>query len=118
MSFEHFIEQFSQSLAQGSFMSLLIAFVAGIITTGVCPCTLPVGIGIAGFVSSNTESKSNRGLVIAFAFFCGIVFCLSVLGAIAGSLGIFLSETFGQYWALSMAVISAIAAVMLYTGQD
>lgn len=116
MSFEHFIEQFSQSLAQGSFMSLLIAFVAGIITTGVCPCTLPVGIGIAGLVSSNTETKSNRGLVIAFAFFCGIVFCLSVLGAIAGSLGIFLTETFGQYWALSMAVISAIAAVIALYG--
>ncbi len=116
MSFEHFIEQFSQSLAQGSFMSLLIAFVAGIITTGVCPCTLPVGIGIAGLVSSNTESKSNRGLVIAFAFFCGIVFCLSVLGAIAGSLGIFLTETFGQYWALSVAVISAIAAVIAFYG--
>ena len=116
MSFEHFIEQFSQSLAQGSFMSLLIAFAAGIITTGVCPCTLPVGIGIAGLVSGNTESKSNRGLVIAFAFFCGIVFCLSVLGAIAGSLGIFLTETFGQYWALSMAVISAIAAVIAFYG--
>ncbi|MGI8582259.1 MAG: cytochrome c biogenesis CcdA family protein [Chitinophagaceae bacterium] len=116
MSLEHFIEQFSKSLAEGSFVSLMIAAVAGMITTGVCPCTLPVGLGIAGLVSSNTETKSNRGLLIAFAFFCGIVLCLSVLGAIAGRLGIFLTETFGQYWALSMALISLIAAVLAFYG--
>ncbi|MDQ6764107.1 MAG: thiol:disulfide interchange protein [Bacteroidota bacterium] len=116
MTFEHFIEQFSQSLARGTLMSLLIALLAGIITTGICPCTLPVGIGIAGFVSSNTEAKSNRGFLIALAFFCGIVVCISVLGAIAGRLGIFLTQAFGQYWALTMAVISAVAAVIAFYG--
>jgi cytochrome c-type biogenesis protein len=116
MSLEQFIEQFSQSLAQGSVLSLLIAVGAGMITTGVCPCTLPVGLGIAGLVSSNTENKSNRGFIIALAFFCGIVVCLSVLGALAGKLGIFLTETFGQYWALSMALISAVAAAFAFYG--
>lgn len=116
MSLEYFMEQFSQSLAQGSFLSLMIAAVAGMITTGVCPCTLPVGLGIAGLVSSNTEIKSNRGLLIALAFFCGIVLCLAVLGALAGRLGIFLTETFGQYWALSMALMSAMAAVIAFYG--
>jgi cytochrome c-type biogenesis protein len=116
MSLEQFIQQFSQSLAQGSFLSLLIAAGAGMITTGVCPCTLPVGLGIAGLVSSNTENKSNKGFMIALAFFCGIVVCLSVLGALAGKLGIFLTETFGRYWAISMAVISAVAAVFAFYG--
>jgi len=116
MSLEQFIQQFSQSLAQGSFLSFLIAAGAGMITTGVCPCTLPVGLGIAGLVSSNTETKSNKGFMIALAFFCGIVVCLSVLGALAGRLGIFLTETFGQYWAISMAVISAVAAVFAFYG--
>ncbi|HVK97697.1 MAG TPA: cytochrome c biogenesis protein CcdA [Flavisolibacter sp.] len=116
MSLEQFIQQFSESLAQGSVLSLLIAAGAGVITTGVCPCTLPVGLGIAGLVSSNTENKSNRGFMIALAFFLGIVVCLSVLGALAGRLGIFLTETFGQYWALSMAVISAVAALLAFYG--
>ena len=116
MTLEQFIEQFSQSLAQGSALSLLIAAGAGVITTGVCPCTLPVGLGIAGLVSSNTENKSNRGFLIALAFFTGIVVCLSVLGALAGKLGIFLTETYGQYWALSMAFISAVAAVLAFYG--
>jgi cytochrome c-type biogenesis protein len=116
MSLEHFIQQFSQALANGSFYSLIIAAGAGIITTGICPCTLPVGLGIAGLVSSNTENKTNRGFMIALGFFCGIVVCLSVLGALAGKLGVFFTEAFGQYWALSMALISAIAAVVAFYG--
>ena len=116
MSLEHFIQQFSQALANGNLFSLLIAAGAGIITTGVCPCTLPVGLGIAGLVSSNTENKTNRGFMIALGFFCGIVVCLSVLGALAGRLSVFFTETFGQYWALSMALISAIAAVVAFYG--
>lgn len=116
MSLEHFIQQFSQALANGNLYSLLIAAGAGIITTGVCPCTLPVGLGIAGLVSSNTENKTNRGFMIALGFFCGIIVCLSVLGALAGRLGVFFTETFGQYWALSMALISAIAAIVAFYG--
>jgi cytochrome c-type biogenesis protein len=116
MNLEKFIEQFSHTLADGSFMSLMIAALAGIISTGVCPCTLPVGLGIAGLVSNNTEKKTNTGFIIALAFFCGIVVCLAVLGALAGRLGIFLTETFGQYWALSMALLSAITAVVAFYG--
>jgi cytochrome c-type biogenesis protein len=116
MSLEQFVQQFSQALANGSGYSLLIAAGAGMITTSVCPCTLPVGLGIAGLVSSNSESKSNRGFMIALGFFFGIVVCLSLLGALAGRLGIFLTETFGQYWALSMAGISAVAAILAFYG--
>lgn len=116
MTLEQFVRQFSEALTNGSAYSLLIAAGAGVITTGVCPCTLPVGLGIAGLVSSNTESKSNKGFTIALAFFLGIVVCLSFLGALAGKFGVLLSETFGQYWALGMAAISAIAAVFAFYG--
>lgn len=116
MNFENFVQQFSQSLTHGSFLSLVIAALAGVISTGVCPCTLPVSFGIAGLASSNTGQKSNVGFKIAFAFFCGIAVCLSLFGALVGRLGIFLTETFGQYWALSMALISAIAAVVAFYG--
>ncbi len=116
MSLEHFVQQFSQELANGNLYSLLIAALAGIVSTGVCPCTLPVSIGIAGLVSSNSEKKTNTAFIIALAFFCGIVVCLALLGALAGRLGIFLTETFGQYWALSMALISLIATAVAFYG--
>lgn len=116
MNLERFIEQFSQTLADGSLFSLMIALLAGIVACGVCPCTLPVGLGIAGLVSTNTEKKSNKGLFIAFTFFLGIVTCLTILGAVAGRLGVLLTESFGRYWAISMAVISAIAAVIAFYG--
>jgi len=116
MSLEQFVQQFSEALSNGSVISLLIATIAGIISTGICPCTLPVGLGIAGLVSSNTENKSNKGFMIALAFFSGIVACLALLGALAGKLGIFLTEEFGQYWALAMALISALAAVLAFYG--
>lgn len=116
MSLEQFVQQFSEALANGSAYSLLIATGAGVITTGVCPCTLPVGLGIAGLVSSNTDRKSNTGFMIALAFFAGIVLCLSILGALAGRLGVFMTEMFGQYWALAMAAISALAALFAFYG--
>lgn len=116
MSLEKFVQQFSHALADGSVFSFFIAALAGIVSTGVCPCTLPVGLGIAGLVSSNSERKSNRGFMIALGFFFGIVVSLSLLGALAGKLGIFFTEKFGQSWALSMAVISVVAAVLAFYG--
>lgn len=116
MSLEQFIQEFSQSLVAGGVLSFFIAALAGIISTGVCPCTLPVGLGIAGLVSSSSEQKSNKGFMIALAFFLGIVVCLAALGALAGRLGVLLTERFGQYWALSMAILSAIAAVVAFYG--
>lgn len=116
MNLERFIEEFSQVLAGGSLFSLVVALLAGIVACGVCPCTLPVGLGIAGLVSTNTEKKSNKGLLIAFTFFLGIVACLAILGTLAGRLGVFLTENFGKYWAMSMALISAIAAVIAFYG--
>ncbi len=116
MSLEKFVEQFSHALTEGSFASLMVAALTGIVSTGVCPCTLPVGVGIAGYVSSNTERKSNGGFMIALAFFTGIVVCLALLGALAGRLGIFLTEGFGQYWALAMASISLVAAIIAFYG--
>lgn len=75
-----------------------------------------MGIGIAG-VAGAAEGQSRRsGLMIAAAFFTGIVVCLTVLGALAGRLGTVLTESFGRYWSLTMAVLSLAAAVVAFWG--
>ena len=116
MNLEHFLNEFTTTFQDGSILSLGIAFVAGLISSGVCPCTLPVGLGFAGYVGSTSVRESKTGFAVTFSFFIGIVFCLTLLGAIAGYAGIFLTEIFGKYWALSMAIISLIAAGIAFYG--
>ncbi len=68
MNLEKFIEQFSHTLTNGSFISIINAAPAATKFNNRQPCTLPVGLGIAGLVSNNTEKKTNTGFIIALAF--------------------------------------------------
>lgn len=93
-----------------------ICFIAGIVASAVCPCTLPVGLGVAT-VASASETKGRRfGFKIATAFFIGVVLNLTLLGALAGRLGVLASQSFGLYWALIMAAISMLAALAAFFG--
>ena len=116
MTLEEFLRRFGSILAGHSFWGLGIVLVAGIVASAVCPCTLPVGLGIAGMAGAS-ESKSRRtGFMIAIAFFLGIVVNLVIVGALAGRLGALLTETFGRYWSLVMAAMSFGAAVVAFRG--
>ena len=113
---EDFLRQFGSSLPNAGGAAFLVAVVAGVLASAVCPCTVPVGIGVAT-AAGGTESQERRsGLLIALAFFAGIVLNLTLLGALAGSLGAFLTESFGRYWALGMAVVSFLAAIVAFWG--
>lgn len=116
MTLESFFESFGTGLSELTWLSLPIALLAGVVSSGVCPCTLPVGLGIAGMVSSNTSGRNRNGILVAVAFFAGIVVNLALLGAIAGRLGIILTESFGRYWALMMMLVSVAAAIAAFYG--
>lgn len=116
MTLEEFLRRFGSVLAGHYFWSLPIVLMAGIVASAVCPCTLPVGLGIAGMAGAS-ESKSRRtGFMIAIAFFLGVVVNLVIVGALAGRLGALLTETFGRYWSLVMAAMSFGAAVVAFRG--
>ena len=116
MILEEFLQQFGASLTNAGGGAPLVAIVAGVLASAVCPCTVPVGIGVAT-AAGGTESHERRcGILIALAFFAGIVLNLTILGALAGRLGAFLTESFGRYWALGMAVFSLIAAIAAFWG--
>ena len=116
MTLEDFLRSFGSSLPEGSLLSLGIALVAGILASAVCPCTLPVGLGMAGVVGASESQSRKAGFLIALAFFLGIVVNLTILGAVAGRLGTILTESFGRYWALAMAVLSFAAAILAFWG--
>lgn len=117
MTLEDFLDHSATALTGNLTLSVLVAVAAGILACSVCPCSLPVGLGLAGMVSTNTQGEAKQsGLPIAVAFFLGIVVCLTLLGAVAGRLGIIMSESFGRYWALAMAAISLFAAALAFYG--
>lgn len=116
MTLEDFLARFGSSLPGGSLVALGIAVLAGVTASAVCPCTLPMGLGMAGVVGASETQAKRRGLGIAFAFFAGIVVNLTLLGAIAGRMGAVLTESFGRYWTLAMAAASLLAAVLAFYG--
>lgn len=116
MTLEDYLRSFGSSLPEGSALALGVALVAGMLASAVCPCTLPVGLGMAGVVGVSETQSRKAGFLIALAFFAGIVANLTLLGAVAGRLGAILTESFGRYWTLTMAVVSFAAALFAFRG--
>jgi cytochrome c-type biogenesis protein len=116
MTFDDFLLNFSSSLTSASLWSLGIAFAGGILSSSVCPCTLPMGLGVAGMVSSGEAKSKKQGLFLSFAFFFGIVINLLLLGFISTRIGEFLTESFGKYWSLGMSLIALIAGIVAIVG--
>lgn len=100
----------------GFLVALGISFLAGNVASAVCPCTLPVGLGMASVAGASESNERRQGLKIAAAFAAGIVINLTILGAIAGRIGAMATESFGRYWTLVMAILSAVAAVVAFWG--
>lgn len=116
MILEDFLQRFGATLPHASGAAVLVAIVAGVLASAVCPCTLPVGIGLATAAGGTESQEPRSGLLVALAFFFGIVINLTLLGAVAGRLGAILTESFGRYWALGMAVLSLVAALVAFWG--
>jgi cytochrome c-type biogenesis protein len=116
MILEDFLQKFASRLPEASLAAILVAILAGVLASAVCPCTLPVGIGVASAAGGSESRERRSGLLIALAFFFGIVVNLTLLGAVAGRLGAILTESFGRYWALSMAAFSLVAAAAAFWG--
>jgi len=117
MTLDAFLREFGTSLSGGiSLLGLGVVFVAGVVASAVCPCTLPVGLGMASAAGASEVEAKKSGMKIAAAFFTGIVINLTLLGVLAGRLGALATERFGRYWALGMAVLSLAAAAVAFWG--
>lgn len=116
MTLDAFLRHFGGALGSSSAVALGVSFVGGLMASAVCPCTLPVGIGVAGVAGASEATERKQGLRIAAAFFAGIVINLTLLGAIAAWLGVLATESFGRLWALAMAILSLVAAAVAFVG--
>ena len=116
MTLEDYLRQFGSGFSAGPLLALPVALLGGVVAGAVCPCTLPVGLGIAGAAGASETQSRRSGFMIAAAFFAGIVLNLTILGALASRLGGILTESFGRYWTLAMALLSLIAAILAFWG--
>ncbi len=116
MTVEDVVARFGSGLPEWSPIAVGVALLAGVVACAVCPCTVPVGLGVASVVGSAETQARKSGFAIALAFFVGIVLNLTMLGAFAGALGAILTESFGRLWTLAMAVLSFGAAIVAFRG--
>ncbi len=117
MTLDAFLGQFGAALDGGlSFVGLGVVFLAGMVASAVCPCTLPMGLGMASAAGASETGSQRSGWKIAAAFFAGIVINLTLLGALAGRVGALATKTFGRYWAVAMAILALAAAAFAFWG--
>jgi cytochrome c-type biogenesis protein len=116
MIVEEFLQTYADVLLHGSWLVVGIAFVAGLLSSAICPFTLPVGLGVAGVVGTAESRIRGSGFPIATAFFAGLVLSLTVLGALAGVLGLVATQAVGQWWMLIMAALAFFAALLVFWG--
>jgi cytochrome c-type biogenesis protein len=116
MTLRHFLEHFASTLGEGSVLALAIAILAGALASAVCPCTLPVGLGVASVAGASEGHSRRDGVKLASAFFSGIVLNLTLLGTLAGRLGAFATDRFGRNWALGIAALSLLGAIAAFAG--
>ena len=117
MTLREFLEHFSATLGEGSPTALIVTIAAGVLASAVCPCTLPVGIGIASVAGASEGTARRSGVAFAAAFFAGIVVNLTFLGTLAGRLGAIASDWFGRDWTLGMSLLSLLAAISAFAGK-
>jgi cytochrome c-type biogenesis protein len=116
MTLRHFLESFATTLGEHSPIAIGIAIAAGVLASAVCPCTLPVGIGVASVAGAEEGASRRSGAAFALSFFGGIVVNLTILGALAGKLGSLATERFGRDWTIVMAIASLAAAIVAFAG--
>ncbi|HEY0950528.1 cytochrome c biogenesis CcdA family protein [Nocardioides sp.] len=108
-----FIERLSGSVAQYPVVALLVAVAGGLFSTSTCPCTLPAGIGIVGYVGTHAHAggpagRWSGGRALSLAFFLGLVLSITALGIGAAMVGRLLTQ-WGPAFAVGAAVLTAAA---------
>ena len=112
MTIDQFLQPLGAGLGHNPLAGFGITLAGGIVASAICPCTLPMGVGVAGFAGASRVRARYGGVQVSAAFFAGIVISLTALGALAGRLGALATESFGRNWALGMAVLSLLAAAL------
>jgi cytochrome c-type biogenesis protein len=97
----------------GSFsLALLASFAWGVMSILLSPCHLSSIPLIIGFLTSKSEKKTSRGLLLAFIFAVGILLTIAVIGIITAALGRIMGDV-GVYGKYAVAIIFIVVGLYL-----
>jgi len=97
----------------GSFaLALLASFAWGVLSILLSPCHLSSIPLIIGFLTSKSEKRTSRGILLAFIFAVGILLTIAVIGMITAALGRIMGDV-GPYGKYAVAIVFFIVGLYL-----
>ncbi len=97
----------------GSFaLALLASFAWGMMSILLSPCHLSSIPLIIGFLTSKSEKKTSRGILLGFIFAVGILSTIAIIGVITAALGRIMGDV-GAYGKYVVAIVFFIVGLYL-----
>ena len=93
-------------------LALAASFAWGVASILLSPCHLSSIPLIIGFLTSKSEKKTSRGILLALVFAVGILLTIAVIGIITAALGRIMGDV-GAYGKYAVAVVFLIVGLYL-----
>jgi cytochrome c-type biogenesis protein len=93
-------------------LALAASFAWGVLSILLSPCHLSSIPLIIGFLTSKSEKKTSRGILLAFIFAVGILLTIAVIGIITAALGRIMGDV-GAYGKYAVALVFFIVGLYL-----
>jgi cytochrome c biogenesis protein CcdA len=92
-----------------SIMILIAVFVMGLLSVFTCACNFAI-IGVVAGYSGASSSQGRTRLTIwkGLAFLIGTIVSMSLIGALFGFAGKWISESMGSYWKIAAGLIAIL----------
>ncbi len=92
-----------------SIMILIAVLVMGILSVFTCACNFAIIGVVAGYSGANPATGKTKMLIWkGFAFLLGTIISMSLIGAIFGFTGKWISDSVGSYWKIAAGMVAIL----------
>ena len=92
-----------------SIMILIAVFVMGLLSVFTCACNFAIIGVVAGYSGASQATGRTRMMIWkGFAFLLGTIISMSLIGALFGFAGKWISDSFGNYWKIAAGLIAIL----------
>ena len=94
---------------QASLYVLAAVLLLGMLSVFTCACNFAIIGGVAGYSGASQAAVKTRMMIWkGFAFLIGTIISMSVIGALFGFAGKWVSDSLGNYWKIAAGLISIL----------